>query len=168
MHVRCHVGGRGGLRRKSLRYSGLPDCCAFAAVQYRRRGTPDTSGALRNTGNSYGFRGRSASVDDLPNVRDIQRRQEIRMPRAKIDDEQLLERRRVGSKATEIAQATFVAPGAPQRPKRPAQRKRSRPQGSREGKQKRTVRGASPSPCHRHRSSTQGMGTSPRSCSSDG
>ncbi len=27
MHVRCQVGGCGGLRRKSLGYSGLSDCC---------------------------------------------------------------------------------------------------------------------------------------------
>ncbi len=32
MHVRCHVGGRGGLGRKSLRYSSLSDCCAFASA----------------------------------------------------------------------------------------------------------------------------------------
>ncbi len=31
-HVRCQVGGCGGLRRKSLRYNGLSDCCASAVA----------------------------------------------------------------------------------------------------------------------------------------
>ncbi len=56
MHVRCHAGGRGELRRKSLRYSGLSDYCAVAAVQCGRRGPPDTSGVSRNTGSRYSFR----------------------------------------------------------------------------------------------------------------